>query len=97
MIPICVLVIPGKGIDTWRMIPNGRSSAMQGLRQSAVLVGALLAVLVIAGCYVDPAQPDPFAPKTAYRINPADIPEAEASEAPDGFFGGGGVFDGGIL
>ena len=70
---------------------------MQGLRRRAVLVGALLAVLAVAGCYVDPLQPNPFAPKKAYRVNPPEIPEAEAAETPDGFFGGGGVFDDGIL
>ncbi len=70
---------------------------MQGLRQSTVLVGALLAVLAMAGCYVDPLQPDPFAPKNAYRVNPPDFPETEAGPAPDGFFGDGLLGAGDIL
>ena len=68
---------------------------MSGLRQGAGLVGVFLATPVVAGCYVN------FGEKDLGQFAPIDLgidaPESTAAEAPDGFFGGGGIFDGGLL
>ena len=67
---------------------------MNGLKQSAGLVGALFGALAVAGCYVAPLQPNPFATNKTHGVDYTEVPEAEA-EAPDGFFGGDGLFGGG--
>ncbi len=53
-----------------------------------------MATLVVAGCYVNFGEKDlgQFAPTSV----DAGAPEA-AAEAPDGFFGGGDIIDGGLL
>jgi len=62
---------------------------MNGLRQRAVLVGALLAALAVSGC-VNAGLSDP--PNKTYSVEKPDVPEAAAAaaEAPEVSNGGEG-------
>ena len=68
---------------------------MSRLLRSAKLASALFGALLLAACVMDFGEKDirQFAPLSDTAVDGQDT----AVEPADGFFGGGGLFEGGIL